>query len=95
MEGQPKGLVDIFTTLPVVEKVRLEVLDDREQGAAGRVSRDAAVGAGYPADKGTYRKWKEMKVEVRIATTAKELGMGTHRWRAGELRERRRRTRGA
>ena len=53
MEGQPKGLVDIFTTLPVVEKVRLEVLDDREQGAAGRVSRDAAVGAGDPADEGT------------------------------------------
>ena len=45
--------MDIFTTLPVVEKVRLEVLDDREQGAAGRVSRDADVGAGYPADKGT------------------------------------------
>ena len=53
MEGQPKGLVDIFTTLPVVEKVRLEVLDDREQGAAGRVSRDAAVGAGDPANEGT------------------------------------------
>ena len=45
--------MDIFTTLPVVEEVRLEVLDDWEQGAAGRVSRDAAVGAGYPANKGT------------------------------------------
>ena len=53
MEGQTKGLVDIFTTFPVVEEVRLEVLDDREQGTAGRVSRDTAVGAGYPADKGT------------------------------------------
>ena len=55
MEGQTKGFVDLLTTLPAVEEVRLNILDDREKYAAGRVSRDAAVGAGNPADEGTCR----------------------------------------
>ena len=45
--------MDLLTTLPAVEEVRLNILDDREKYTAGRVSRDAAVGAGYPADEGT------------------------------------------
>ena len=53
MEGQTKRFVDLLTTLPAVEEVRLNILDDREKYAAGRVSGDAAVGAGDPADEGT------------------------------------------
>ena len=53
MEGQTKGFVDLLTTLAAVEEIRLNILDDREKYAAGRVGRDAAVGAGNPADEGT------------------------------------------
>ncbi len=54
VEGQTKGFVDLLTTLAAVEEVRLEILDHREERAARRVGRDAAVSASNPAYEGTY-----------------------------------------
>lgn len=53
VEGEAEGLVDLLTALAAVEQVRLDVVDDGEERAAGRVRGDLAGGARHTAGEGT------------------------------------------
>ena len=46
VEGETKGLVDLFTTFTTVEEVLLDVIEDGEQDTAGCVSSGPAVSTG-------------------------------------------------
>lgn len=55
VEGEAEGLVDLLTTLAAIEQVRLDVVDDWEERAAGRVRGDLAGGARHTAGEGTCK----------------------------------------
>ena len=54
MESQTKRLVDLLAALAAVEQVRLNVLEDGEEHAAGLVGRHAAIGASDALGDGGY-----------------------------------------
>ena len=98
MEGQTKGLVDVLTALAAVEEALLNVLDDREERAARRVSRDFSPRAGHPADESTCAKRTKSVDSARDVRATLEPSVlsgrsRTHRWRPGKPREQKRKMR--
>ena len=54
MECQAESLVSVVTAL-VLEQVGLDILKDREEGAAGCVGSNTAAGAGYALRDGSWK----------------------------------------
>ncbi len=83
VEGEAEGLVDLLTAFATVEEVGLDVLEDGEEGAAGRVCGDLAAGACHLAGGGTWwakRAILAVVLDRLLMKGGKDLPLAT--WRA-------------